>query len=125
MAIVNNGTVNSLPESKIPTGYTRPTVTEISDYHYVRDITLTVLKSTVENATPATTMANIIADAAIGITKQITDILALDFLGTATVTAYADLTDISNNITPTATTDFYNDTAVSFDCVVKLYVKAV
>ncbi len=125
MAIVNNGTVNSLPESKIPDGYTRPTVTEIADYHYLRDITLTVLKSTVENATHATTMTNIIDDATIGITKQVTDILALDFLGTATVTAYAELTDISNNITPTASTDFYDDIAVSYDCVVKLYVKAV
>lgn len=124
MAITNNGTVNSLPDSQIPTGYTRPTVTTISDYDYVSDLSLTVLKSTVENATKATTMTNIITDAAIGITKQITDILAADYLATATVTAYADLTGIDHNISPVSTSDFYNATAVSFTCTVKLYVKA-
>ena len=124
MAIVNNGTKVSLDSTKLPSGYTKPTVTEISDYDYVSPLTLNVLKSTVENATPATTLTNIIDNATIGITKQITDILALDFLGTATVTAYADLVNIDNNINPTNSTDFYDDTAVSYVCVVNLYVKA-
>ena len=124
MAIVNNGTVNSLPESQIPEGYTRPTVTLVTDFDYESTLTLTVLKATVENATDATTMTNIIDDAVIGITKQIDDILAADFLGTATVTAHAELTEISNNIIPVKTSDFYNDTAVSFTCTVKLFVKA-
>jgi len=124
MAIVNNGTKVSLDSTKLPSGYTKPTVTEISDYDYVSPLTLNVLKSTVENATPATTLTNIIDNATIGITKQITDILALDFLGTATVTAYTDLVNIDNNINPTNSTDFYDDTAVSYVCVVNLYVKA-
>lgn len=125
MAIVNNGTKVSLADSKLPTGYTLPTVTEITDFHYEYNLTLTVLKSTVENATDATTLTNIIGDATIGLTKQITDILALDFLGTATVTAYAELTDISHNITPNNTTDFYDNTVVSYVCTVVLRVKAV
>ena len=125
MAITNNGTKNSLPEDDLPTGYTRPTVTTFADYEYVRNLTLSVLKSTVENATPATTMANIIADATIGITKQIDDILAADFLGSATVTAYADWVSISHNLaTISGAGDYLDNIAFSYECTLKLYVKA-
>jgi len=124
MAIVNNGTRVSLQAVQLPTGYTLPTVTEIADYDYISDLTLNVLKSTVENATDATTLTNILGDAAIGITKQITDILAADYLATATVTAYADLTGINHNIVAVNTTNFYDNTAVSYVCTVRLYVKA-
>jgi len=120
MAITNNGTVNNLHISLLPSGYTRPTVTTFTDYEYVNDLSLTVLKATVENATASTTMANIIANATIGITKQITDILAADYLATATVTAYASLDSLSTNM---ATEVWLDDTAVSYTCTVKLYVK--
>lgn len=125
MAIVNNGTKVSLTPATLPTGYTLPTVTEITDYQYVRTLTLNVLKATVENATKTTTLTNILGDATIGITKQISDILDADYLATATVTAYAELYDISSNITTSPTSDFYNNTAVSYVCSVRLYVKAV
>ena len=126
MAIVNNGTVNSIDGKQLPSGYTRPTVTLINDYHYKRTITLTVLKSTVENATASTTMTNIISNATIGITKQITDIMALDFLGTATVTCYADMRSLTTNLkNTTGTDDWLTDAAVSYSAVVDLYVKAV
>ena len=82
MAIVNNGTKNSLADTHIPSGYTRPTVTTFTDQEYTRNLELTVLKATVENATASTTMTNIINDATIGITKQIDDILASDFTTT-------------------------------------------
>ena len=50
MAIVNNGTKNSLPAAKLPTGYTVPTVTTFTDWEYKRTLTLSVLKATVEQA---------------------------------------------------------------------------
>ena len=125
MAITNNGTRVSLPPAKIPTGYTLPTVTAVTDFEYSRTLTLSVLKATVENATKTTTLTNILGNASIGITKQITDILAADYLATATVTAYAELTDIDSNIVCNPTSDFYNATAVSYICTVKLYVKSV
>lgn len=125
MAITNNGTVNSLTANEIPLNYTRPTVTTFTDFDYVSDLTLTVLKATVENATAATTMTNIIAEAAIGITKQITDILAADYLASATVTAYADLTGLTNNFAAiNGLAPYLTNTAPSYICTVKLYVKA-
>jgi len=123
MAITNEGTRVSLATVKLPTGYTLPTISDFTDHEYVSDLTLTVLKATVENATDATTLTNIIEDVTIGIDKQIDDILAADFLGSATVTAFTDLLNIDQNITPVNTTDFYNDTAVSYKCTVKLFVK--
>lgn len=97
MTIANNGTVNSLTNNELPTGYIGPTVTTFEDFEYLSILKLTVLKSTVENADPAVTMANILADATIGITKQVDDILAADYLATATVEAYAEIVALSNN----------------------------
>lgn len=126
MAITNSGTVNSLTDNELPTGYTRPTVTTFTDWQYKRTLNLTVLKATVENATAATTMANIIANATIGITKQITDILAADYLASATVTAYADLTNLTNNLSNiSGGGDYLKNTAASYQATVDLYVKAV
>ena len=124
MAITNNGCKVSLQDTQLPSGYSLPSVTEISDYDYISDLTLNVLKATVENATDATTLTNIIGNATIGIDKQIDDILVADYLATATVTAYADLTHINSNIAAVNTTDFYDNTAVSYVCTVRLYVKA-
>ena len=124
MAITLNGTVNSLTSNEVPSGYTRPTVTIFTDHEYINDLELTVLKATVENATATTTMANIISDAAIGITKQVSDILAADYLATATVTAYADWTGLSNNFADVNGAAVYlKDTAASYTCTVRLYVK--
>jgi len=126
MAIVNNGTVNSISAKQIPSGYTRPTVTLISDYHYKRTITLTVLKSTVENSTASTTMTNIITNVTVGITKQIDDIMAADFLASATVTCYADMRTLTTTLADINGSDAWlTDTATSYSAVIDLYVKAV
>ena len=125
MAIVNNGTKNSLPSGSIPSGYTRPTVTTFTDFQYSRALTLSVLKSTVEAAAGSDTMAAIIANATIGITKQIDDILAADYLATATVVAFADLVSITNNFSGVTGTDAYlTNVAASYEVTVNLYVKA-
>lgn len=124
MAITNNGTMNLLPTKQIPSGYTRPTITTFTDWEYESTLTLSVLKATVENATASTTMTNIFDNATVGLDKQIDDILAADYLATATVTAFAKLTAIETNYTDTEATDAWlTNTAASYVCTVKLYVK--
>jgi|TARA_R100000750_G_C2278470_1_gene70258 hypothetical protein len=126
MAITNNGAANSLPASQLPSGYTRPTVTTFADWEYKRTLSLSVLKATVENATRSTTMTNIRENATVGINKQIVDIIAADFLASATVTTYGDWTGLSNNfVDVTGTGTALADTAASYTCTVILYVKAV
>ena len=124
MAIALNGVKNSLTNNQIPTGYSRPAVTTFDDQESIAEYNLTVLKATVENSDPAVTMANILNDAVIGLTKQITDILDADYIATQTVTAWADFTHLSNNYTGiSGEGDFLTDTANSYQCKVILYVK--
>ena len=126
MAITNNGATNALPDSQIPTGYTRPTVTTFADWQYQRKLTLSVLKATVENATPATTMTNIRENGTVGINKQIIDIVAADYVASETVTTFAVWNKLTNNYADTSSSgDFLTDTAASYTCTVTLYVKSV
>lgn len=118
MAITHNGTVNSLPQSQIPSGYTRPTVTTFTDVQYERTMSIEVDKTTVDEADADTTMTAIFNNGTIGIVKQVADELALDFLGTATVTAYSELIALSTN-----KTDYLTNTASKYLCTVKIYVK--
>lgn len=124
MAITNNGTVVTIPTDKLPSGYTKPTVTTFSDYEYYRTATLNVDRATVYSATKTTTMANILANGTIGVTKQVTDLVTADFDATNTVTIYADLYDISSNLEVSQTGDFYGNTDDKFVCYVRIYVKA-
>lgn len=125
MAITNNGTKNSLPADQIPSGYTRPTITTFTDWEYQRTLTLSVLKSTVENATNSTTMTNIFDDAVVGLDAQIEAIVAADYLATATVTTYADLRSLTTNVSDTndGNGTWLDNTAVSYTATVILYVK--
>jgi len=126
MPIINNGTKNSLLASDLPSGYTRPTVTTFADWQYKRTVTLSVLKATVENATASTTMVNILANATIGITKQVLDIVTAAFTAVPTATVYADLTNLTNNISPiVGTGDYLKNTAVSYQCTVDIYIKSI
>lgn len=126
MAITNSGTRNSLAANQLPDGYALPVVTTFADHHYVRTIELSIAKATVQNADPATTMENIIANATVGVTKQVTDILAGDYLAAATVTAYADLVALRNNIqSMLAGSPAYTDAAVAYIATVNIYVKAL
>ena len=124
MAITNNGTKVSVPTDKLPSGYTLPTVTTFSDYEYYRTATLTVDRATVYSATKTTTMANILANASIGLTKQVTDLVTADFDATNTVTIYSDLYDIDTNLKVSQTGDFYGNNDDDFVCYVRIYVKS-
>lgn len=125
MAITNNGTENKLPEAEIPTGYTRPVITTFSVIgEYQRELTLTVLKATVQNATPSTTMTNIFDDATIGLDKQISDIVAATYLATATINTFAQLVAMTDNIVVEGA-DFLTAEATSYVCTVRLFVQKV
>lgn len=125
MAIVYNGTKNSLPAAQLPDAYVKPVVVEIPDYEYVQNVELIIPKATVQNADPATTIANIIADAAVGINKQITDKLGAEFLASANITAYGDLIGLKNNFQSMAKdSEALTDAAASYVATLRLYVKA-
>lgn len=125
MALTHNGTVVQLPTSRVPSGYTLPTVATFTDYEYEStERTLSVLKSTVENSDKATTLQNIIDNATIGIDKQIEDLISAEFDVTNTVTSYAVLTGIDSNQAASGSNDFYTDTAMSYSCTVRFYVKS-
>lgn len=121
MAIVNNGTKVAI--KVVPAGYVLPTVTDFNDPTHESNYTLDVLKATVENADPKITLANILGNATIGITKQITDILANDFVATNTVVAYAVVKIISNNVISDTSPDFWLNNAVKYVCEVTLFTK--
>ena len=122
MALTNNGTKVSV-KGALPTGYTKPTVTEFSDYEYETTKEFTIAKSAVENADPATTMTNILNDAAVGVTKQVSDLITADLdVAGNTVDVWADLVKISNNQERNDST-FFDNTAAAYVCRVKIYVK--
>lgn len=123
MAITNNGTKVSAPDEQLPSGYTRPTITTFTDHEYYRRVVLSVLKSTVENATATTTMANIIGNGTIGVTKQVTDLVTADAISSNTVTIYADIVKIEDNSTPQSTGNFFKNAAASYNVTVDIYWK--
>jgi hypothetical protein len=122
MALTYNGTSVEIPAAQLPTGYVKPVVTKFSDYEYRSEVTLNVLKSTVDNATETTTFANILTDGTIGLNKQVSDILTadLDTVGN-TVDAYAELRSIGTNMVLTG--GLYTDAATSYVCSVPIFAK--
>jgi hypothetical protein len=125
MALAAQATVISVPASQRPSGYTDPAGTNLaSSQPSYKDLKLSILKSTVENATKATTFDNIRTDATIGIEKQIADILVADDLGTiATVNYNIDWKTISQN--QAISDQFYTNVAVSYVAVVDVYINIV
>lgn len=127
MAITNNGTQNSLPAGQIPAGHTRETTTTFTDWEYKRDLTLTILKVTVDEATSTATMTAIFDDGTIGLDKQILDIVAATYISTQTVTTYASLTALTTTISDNTSGDgaWLKSTAESYSCTVELFIKSV
>ena len=118
MANVNSGTKVSL--NQLPTGYTVPADPSFTDFEYESTIIeLSILKATVENATAATTLANIIADVTIGIDKQVTDLVAA--LATNGVTIYTELLALTTNLI--FSDALYTNVAPSYKVTVKYYYK--
>lgn len=124
MAITNNGIKNDLPDSQIPSGYVRPTITEFTNETYKVTLTLNVLKVTVDVTDPKLTMKAIIEDVAIGLEKQVADIIANDFVATNTVETFGVWNQLTNNLTQiSGKGDFLTDNAINFVCTVDVYIK--
>lgn len=124
MAITNNGVKVSVGAAYLPADYTKPAVTTFTDAEYERRLVLEVDKATVHDSDPATTMDNIINNGTVGVKKQVDDILAADYVNSNTVTAYADLLAIGNNMENMKQgSDAYTDAATKYLCSIVLYVK--
>ena len=123
MAVIDNGIKIDLPESIIPSDFVPPAVTEFSDQESISKYTLNVLKSTVENADRATTLLNIIENAAIGLLKQINDIIVADYIGTNTVEYFSKFKILGSNSSRSTQSDFLTSNAFNYVCEVEVYVK--
>ena len=71
------------------------------------------------------TMTAILDDATIGLNKQVEDIVAADFLATATVTTWAELTNLTHNIAKVTSGGglWITDSPISYIATVILYIK--
>ena len=123
MALTNQGTRVSISNQLIPTGFVPPAISTFSDQECVRTLSLNVLKSTVENAAKETTLLNIIKDVAIGIEKQVDDIIAADYIATNTVDYWTDFRVLGSNIPVSKTSDFLNATPVFYIANINIYIK--
>lgn len=124
MATDNKGTKNLLSSNEKPDGYSDPVVVDFADHEWVSTRTLSVLKATVENATATTTMANIISNGTIGITKQVTDIMTAMGADAVTTSVYTDWIGLTHNLAGiNGNAPYLQATAMSYTCTVKIYSK--
>lgn len=123
MAVVDRGIKIDLPDSIVPSDFVPPAVTEFSNEESIRKMTLNVAKATVQNADRATTLLNIINEAAIGLLKQINDIIAADYIGTNAVEYFTKFKLLDSNSSRNSQSDFLTDTAFNYVCQVEIYVK--
>lgn len=121
MALAAQNTKISVDSTKKPSGITDPGGVNLSNSEPTyTDLAISVTKATVENATKATTFDNIRDDVAVGIEKQIADLLTNDMDVTQTITYNIDWKDIRNNqIFPE---EFYSDVAAVYICIVDVYI---
>lgn len=121
MALSAQSTKLSMHATKRPTGYTDPGGSNLSSSQPTyENLELSVTKSVVENASKATTFDNIRTDAAVGIEKQIADLLTNDMDITQTITYNIDWKDIKNNFT--FPEDFYGNAVAVYYAIVDVYI---
>lgn len=122
MALSAQATKISIDASKKPAGFTDPGGTNLSSTQpKYSNLSLSVLKATVENATKATTFDQIRTNGTIGLEKQVLDKLALEMDDAAnTVTYNIDWKEVRNN--QINTEEFYSNVANSFICIVDVYI---
>lgn len=118
MGLVSNGVVVNVLASSLPSAYTKNPVTTFTDYEYEGTRTTTVVKSSVENATDTTTIANIVAD----IKSQIDTEITADYdttLNTITVyyvwKSYTTNFDLDNVL--------FTNGAINYLCTVDVFIK--
>ena len=121
MALSAQATKLSMHATKRPTGYTDPGGSNLSSSQPTyENLELSITKSVVENASKATTFDNIRTDAAVGIEKQIADLLTNDMDVTQTITYNIDWKDIRNNFT--FPEDFYGNAVAVYYAIVDVYI---
>ena len=122
MALSAQATKISIDSSQLPSGYTDPGGENLANAQpYYKDLKLTVDKTTVENATKATTFDNIRTNVVVGLEAQVAALLGNDFDDTAnTVTYNIDWKSIRNN--QPIVEEFYSNAAVEYVCVVDIYI---
>lgn len=121
MAIVVNGTVNGIPAEKLPSGYTPPVVTLIPDFHYRYDVVIPLVFSAIATTSNAvTTMTALVS----GTNTAVVSLLGLDFLASATVTAYSVINSIDTNLNNNSTTYLTNVTP-NYLVSVTIFVKSI
>ncbi len=107
--------------TKRPTGYTDPGGSNLSNSQPTyENLELSVTKSVVENASKATTFDNIRTDAAVGIEKQVEDLLTNDMDVAQTITYNIDWKDVKTNFT--FAEDFYGNAVAVYKCIVDVYI---
>ena len=121
MALSAQSTKLSMHSTKRPTGYTDPGGSNLSSSQPTyENLELSVTKSVVENASKATTFDNIRTDAAVGIEKQVADLLTNDMDVTQTITYNIDWKDVKTNFT--FAEDFYGNAVSVYKCIVDVYI---
>ncbi len=121
MALVVNATKISLDSTKKPSGYTDPAGSNLSGSQPTyENKSLSITKSVVENASKSTTFDNIRNDVAVGIEKQIADLLTNDMDITQTIAYNIDWKDIRNNLI--FPEDFYGNAVAVYVCTVDVYI---
>ncbi len=125
--ITNNGTVNNISQGQKPSDYSDPSVTTSGAWlcKYRTDLELTILKATVDESDPATSLTAIIANGSIGITKQALDLVTVDFdLSARTVVMYTDFKQLRTNMSPVgAGDDLLTDAVTNYIATVDIYVR--
>jgi len=123
MAIVDKGLRVVLSPAIVPDRYVADPYEIVSDYEYIREYELSVLRSTVEDVDKAVTFGNIIDNATTGIKKQVNDLVSSDFDSSNTVDYSTELIDITSNVQRSKSNDFYSNIAMSYVCKVVVKIK--
>lgn len=117
MAITNNGTKVSVRSGDIPSGYTKPTITEFADYEYINSIDVVLDKATIDEADPVVTFTALVA----AITSAVTARITTDYIGTNTVDIWTDFKTVKTNLT--SNDAIYKADAPTYVCGVDIFIK--
>lgn len=117
--LTHNGTVVSIAQANLPTGYTKPDITEFDDYEQeYTSRTITIAKSVVEEATALATFTALVAQ----LNTDIETLLTADFnVAALTVTSFANLKSVSTNNSLSGV--LYTSGVLNYLCVVDIFVK--
>jgi len=122
MAVVYTGTRNLIAASQLPTGYVRPVVAA-NTKEYTFNLSLSVLKVTVDESTASDTMTAIFENATIGLDKQILDLITADYDNTQTVVGFGECNILTTNLRGiTGSDDWLTDAVVNYLATVEVFV---